>query len=88
MQGRKTDRCREQTCGRGSEGEGGIHWEIRIDVYPLPCVKWTASGKLLCSTGSSALCSVMTERAGMRGVGWKLKREGVYVYLHSSHAVE
>ena len=29
-------------------------------VCALPCVKWTASGKLLCSTGNSAWCSGMT----------------------------
>ena len=29
------------------EGQGGISWEIRIDIYTLPCVKYIASGKLL-----------------------------------------
>ena len=24
---------------RGGEGEGGTKWEIRIDIYTLPCVK-------------------------------------------------
>ena len=23
----------------GEEGEGGTNWEIRIDIYTLPCVK-------------------------------------------------
>ena len=41
-------------------GEGGTNWEMRIDIYTLPCVKQTASGKLLYSTGSSARCSVVT----------------------------
>ena len=27
--------------------EGGTNWEIRIDIYPLPCVREIASGKLL-----------------------------------------
>ena len=42
------------------EGGGGTNWEIRIDIYTLPCVKLIASGNLLYSTGSSAQCSVMT----------------------------
>ena len=45
-----------------------------------------ATGKLLCSTGSSARCSVMTERDGMGGVvGERLKREGIYVYIWLIH---
>ena len=44
------------------EGEGvnGTNWESSIDIYSLLCIKQIASGKLLCSTGSSALGSVMT----------------------------
>ena len=42
------------------DGKGGTNWEIRIDTYTLPFVKQIAGGKLLCSTGNSALCSVMT----------------------------
>ena len=42
------------------EGEGGMNWEMRIDIYTLPCVKQIVSGKLLSSTRSSAQCSVMT----------------------------
>ena len=40
------------------------------DIYTLPCVKQMAREKLLHSTGSSAWCSVMTERGwdGMGGV--------------------
>ena len=35
------------------EGWGaGMYWEIRIDIYTLPCVKQVGSGKLLCSTGA------------------------------------
>ena len=40
-------------------GAGGTNWEIRTDIYTLPCAKQTASGKLPCSTGSSAGCSVV-----------------------------
>ena len=38
--------------------------ESSIDIYK-PCVKQTASGKLLYNTGSSAWCSGMTRRDGM-----------------------
>ena len=50
----------KQTCGHRGDGERGTNWEIRIDINILPCVKYTASGDLLYSTGSSAQCSVMT----------------------------
>ena len=46
----------ERTCGRGGGGgvggEGGMNWEIRIDIYTLQCVKQIPSGNLLYSTGS------------------------------------
>ena len=29
------------------EGEGGMNWEIRIDLYTLPCVKLIPSGNML-----------------------------------------
>ena len=42
------------------EGGGvGTEWEIRTDIHTLACVKQTASGKPLYSTGSS------TQRSGM-----------------------
>ena len=50
----------------GVEGGGWDGWGDGTDMEPLPCVKQAARGKLLPSTGSSALCSVMTQRAGMR----------------------
>ena len=62
------------------EGEGGTNQEIRIDIYTLSCIKQIASGKWLYSTGSSVQCSVGTWRDGM-GVGGRLKREGIYVYV-------
>ena len=40
--------------------ERGMNQEFGTDIYTLPCVKQIASGKLLCSTRSSAWCSVMT----------------------------
>ena len=62
--------------------------EIGIDMYSLPCVKQTASGKLLDSTGSSVQCSVMTWGMGWEsGVGGKSKREGMYVYIWLIHFV-
>ena len=42
------------------EEEGEADRESRTDIYILPCVKRVTSGKLLYSTWSSALCSVMT----------------------------
>ena len=53
-----------------------------IDIYTLLCVKQIASGKLLNSTGSSALCSVMTQKGEIGGgVGGRLKKEGIYVHI-------
>ena len=42
---------------QGGEGEGGLDWETNTDIYTRPCVN---SGNLLCGTGSSIWCSVMT----------------------------
>ena len=39
-------------CGR----EGGMNWEIGIDIYSLLCIKELANENLLCSTGNSVLC--------------------------------
>ena len=64
-----------------------MNWEIRIDIYTLPCVKQTASGTLLYSTGSSAQCSVMTERSGMGGMQGRLKRKGTYACIWLIHFV-
>ena len=38
----------------------GMNWEIRIDMYTLPCVKYTVNGNLLYRIGRSALFSVVT----------------------------
>ena len=55
--------------------------ESSFDIYK-PCVKQAASGKLLCTTGSSAWCSGMTRRDGM-GVraGGRFEKEGMYASL-------
>ena len=49
-------------CGHGGgwKGEGGMNRESNTDINTVPCIKKTASGKLLYSTGSSSRCSVMT----------------------------
>ena len=41
MQGRNRDADIENRCVDMVEGEekGGTNWEIRIDMYTLPCVK-------------------------------------------------
>ena len=44
--------------------DDGMNWEVRTDMYTLPRAKRMASGNLLCNTGSSAPCFVVTERVG------------------------
>ena len=52
------------------EREDGMNRESSIDIYTLPCVKLTASGKLLYSTGIS-------DDLGGRGEGrWERGPEG------------
>ena len=41
-------------------GEGGINWEIGIDMCVLSCIKQIASGNLLYSAENTAQCSVLT----------------------------
>ena len=36
------------------EGESGVNGESSADPYSLPCVRWLAGERLLCSTKSSA----------------------------------
>ena len=66
-----------------------MNCERSIEIYALPCVKEMAKGRLLNSTGSSALCSVMIQKDGMGGHGVKvrLKVEGLYVYLKLIHII-
>ena len=45
---------------RGERRGIGMNWEIRIDMYTLPCVKYTVNGNLLYRIGRSALFSVVT----------------------------
>ena len=53
-------RYREWTCGHSVGGVSGTNGESSINVYTLLCVKWIVGEKLLCNTGSSVWCSVMT----------------------------
>ena len=72
------------------EGEGGtMNWESSVETYTLPCVKQIASEKLLDKPGSSARCSLMTQRSRMVGgeVGGRFKGEEIYVYLWLIHVV-
>ena len=64
----------EEEAGRGLNGETGT------DTYISPCVKQTASRNMLYSTGSSARCSVMTQRGG-REVGGREVQEGVDICI-------
>ena len=52
-------------------------------MHAVPCVKHTASGKQLCSTGSSAPSSVMTWSGGM-GVGKEAQQGGDICILGAS----
>ena len=56
--------------------------ERSIDMDTLPCVKQRATGKLLYSTESSARCSVMTQKGGMRGHEGGSRGRG-YMYTYS-----
>ena len=58
-----------------------MNQEIESDVTALPCVKQTACGKLLNSTGSSA-GALLAWRGGMGEVRGRLKGEGIYVYIY------
>ena len=59
--GRNTDADIENRyVDTSGEWEYWMHWEIRIDIYTLPCVTQIVSGNLLYNTGSSVLRSVIT----------------------------
>ena len=57
------------------EGEGGMNWEIGIDIYTLLCIKQITNENLLYSTGNSTQYSVVTY------MGKESKKEGIYVYV-------
>ena len=58
-------RCREETLGHSEGRSQGSNGDSSININTLPGVRWLASEKLLCSTGSPVWCSVMTWRDGM-----------------------
>ena len=76
-------RHREWTCGHRGERRG-IKWESSADIYMPPCVKQTASGTLMYSTGNSAWCS-----GPPRCVEWwlegRLKGQGIPGYIWLIH---
>ena len=45
---------------KGGKAEGGMNWEIGIDIYILICIKWIINKDLLYSTGNSSQYSVIT----------------------------
>jgi len=59
---------------------------MRTDICTVPYVKQVASGNPLYSTGSSALCSVMTWRGGM---GWQVGGSSTreYICLHTADSL-
>ena len=62
----------------GWEREGGMSYEIRTAIYKLPCVKQTASGKLVYRGLSLVLCDDLEGwDAGGREV-----REGGDICIH------
>ena len=67
------------------QGEGGMNWKSSTDTYILPYVRYTASGKLLFSKGSSAGYSVMNSRGGM-GWGGREAPEAGHICRHIADA--
>ena len=45
---------------RGEDGVRGVNWEIEIDIYTLPSIKWITNKDQLHSMGNSTQYSVMT----------------------------
>ena len=79
MQGRNRDVDVEKAhMDTGWEREGGISCEIRTDIYKLPCVKQTASGKLVYRGFSLVLCD---DLEGWDGAGREV-REGGGICIH------
>ena len=75
-------RCsRESTCGHSRGRKCGINPESIIDICTLPGVKQRVGGELLYSTGSSAQCSVMTQRGDIGGEWEEGSRGRGYVYI-------
>ena len=61
MQGRNRDSdIQNRLVDIAGEGEGVTNLECGTDIYTLPCVKQTASGKLLYIAQGAQLGAVMT----------------------------
>ena len=76
---------RDTAMGEGLVTLWGMRWvDQSKDIHTLPCVKQTAGGELLHSTGSSAQCSVMT---WIEGMGWEGGPRGrdIHIYITDSH---
>lgn len=56
------------------------------DITTLPRVKQTARGELLCSTGSSAWCSMLTWRGGGGGGEVREPQEGGDMCIHRAES--
>ena len=69
--------------GTTGDGEGGTNWEIRIDIYILPCVEQITSRKLLYSPGSSAQCSevIYMDWMGVGQEGGSGEKGYIYIYM-------
>ena len=71
-------KCRKQTYGyQGVRDEGGIKWEVGIDMYTVLYVKLITNKDLPYSTGNSAQYSVMVPICEKN-----LKKSG-YMYIYN-----
>ena len=78
--------CRKQTYGyRGGGGggrEGGINWEIGIDIDTLLYIRQITNKDLPYSTGNSMQYFVMVY------MGKESEKEWIYVYVHVHFAAQ
>ena len=66
------------------KGESETNKDTSIDIYTLT-VQQIASANVLNSTGSSAWCSVMTQRGGMGADGKETQEAGdIYIHTHTA----
>jgi len=66
VQGSRGDTDVKTDFGHSGRMEGGMAGENSTGTYTLPYVKQTASGSVMCDTGTQSQCSVTTwrERVG------------------------
>ena len=65
LQGKNRDvDVQNELADTEGEGTSGMNWENSTDIYTLSCIKDMASGKLLCSRGSSARALWWPRRVG------------------------